>query len=651
MKKRNIKGGKVVYRELRIVPDTYDATKRTIDVTFATDTPVLRFDWRNDAYYNEVLSFDKGNVRMERMNLGAPVLNSHNSGGLENMLGAVVKAWVADGQGRATLIFSERDEVAGFVKDIQAGIIKNVSAGYRVYKYEVTEGENGEPGTKRAVDWEPFEVSMVPIPADMRSQTRKDKLKIDKKRTMAKPTKETEGKKVLTPAQKEERRLKIEARNAEIAQEAKEKERKRITKIRNMCKEVGIKSREFIDTMVTKEVSVVEARKIIFEKLAKDQKEIRGNVKIVGPEEKEKRATAIEDAIIHRANPHLLKADKLTEGAKEYRNLNMLALCRTILEDAGIKTRGLSDMEIARTALMGTDMSGRAYHAISDFPIILGNTINRTLRMAYDLAPRTFMPFCRQTTAKDFRPMTRVQMGDVSAFDQIKENEEYKQGTFGEAKEVYSVFKYGKKFALSWEMLINDDLSAFNRIPMSVAQQAAQKQSDIVWGILTANAAMADTVDLFHTTHANLGTTAAITIDSLAEARKLMRKQKSIGGNYLNISPEYLLVAPSNEQAAYQYTSINYVPVDPTKINPDYNTNLKTIVEPRLEGIGSGKTWFMAASPNAIDTIEFAFLEGDGELFTENRLGFDVDGLEIKARMVFGAKAIDWRGLVKNVGA
>jgi hypothetical protein len=61
--------------------------------------------------------------------------------------------------------------------------------------------------------------------------------------------------------------------------------------------------------------------------------------------------------------------------------------------------------------------------------------------------------------------------------------------------------------------------------------------------------------------------------------------------------------------------------------------------------------WFLAADPNMIDTIEYAFLDGEQELFTDQREGFNIDGVEVKARMVFAAKAIDWRGLYRNNGA
>ena len=69
-----------------------------------------------------------------------------------------------------------------------------------------------------------------------------------------------------------------------------------------------------------------------------------------------------------------------------------------------------------------------------------------------------------------------------------------------------------------------------------------------------------------------------------------------------------------------------------------------------LEPASGAVPWYLVASPAAIDTIEYAFLEGQEGVFMETRMGFDVDGVEIKARLDFGAKAIDWRGLYKNPG-
>jgi hypothetical protein len=125
-----------------------------------------------------------------------------------------------------------------------------------------------------------------------------------------------------------------------------------------------------------------------------------------------------------------------------------------------------------------------------------------------------------------------------------------------------------------------------------------------------------------------------------------MRNQKGIDGkDFLNLSPEYLITGPANEQLALQYTSTQFTANVAGSVNV-WAGLTKPIIEPRI----TGNAWYFAASPNAIDTVEYSFLEGEGELFTTQREGFEVDGVEIKARMVFGAKAIDFRGLGKNPG-
>ena len=74
------------------------------------------------------------------------------------------------------------------------------------------------------------------------------------------------------------------------------------------------------------------------------------------------------------------------------------------------------------------------------------------------------------------------------------------------------------------------------------------------------------------------------------------------------------------------------------------------VVEPRLDA-NSATAWYLAADTSQIDTVEYCYLEGNSGVYIETRQGFDVDGMEIKARLDFAAKAIDFRGLYKNVGA
>ena len=134
-------------------------------------------------------------------------------------------------------------------------------------------------------------------------------------------------------------------------------------------------------------------------------------------------------------------------------------------------------------------------------------------------------------------------------------------------------------------------------------------------------------------------------------ARAAMAKQTGLDKKtVLNVRPAFLIVPASLELKAEQLVAQNLVPAATSSVVPQSIRTLAPISEPRLDA-ASETAWYLAASPNQIDTIEYAYLEGQQGAYIETRNGFDVDGVEIKCRLDFGAKAIDWRGLYKNPGA
>jgi hypothetical protein len=248
----------------------------------------------------------------------------------------------------------------------------------------------------------------------------------------------------------------------------------------------------------------------------------------------------------------------------------------------------------------------------------------------------------------DFREMSRAQLsGLVGSFDEVVEASEYKAGSLKEEKETYKLAKYGKTVHITWESIINDDLGAFNRLPQAFASAAVQKQSDIVYGILSANAVMADGHTLFKVAnHKNTITPGTvINVDNLGIARKAIRNQTGPNGSVLNLIPRFLVVGSDNEQLALQFSSKNYVAAESGDINV-WAGLLQPIVEPRI----LGNKWYLMCDPAQIDTIEYSFLDGEEELFTENKWDFSKDAYAMKARMVFAAKAIDHRGMFYNPG-
>lgn len=422
-------------------------------------------------------------------------------------------------------------------------------------------------------------------------------------------------------------------------------ERARASTIRNEVSRARLDS-NFGDTLVDEGVTVDVARQRIIDHIATAAPTITNYSPATIPlAQFQARADAMSSAIAHRANPR----NQLIEGAESFAGRRLVVLARDFLESTGISTRSMGDVQVAQAVFRYQQPQNAGQHTTADFPALMGNTVGRTLRRAYELAPQTFKPFVRPATVPDFRPVSRVALSDISKMQAVAEGAEYQYATVGDSSEQYVVGKWGQIISITWETIINDDLNAFDRIPMAMGQEAAQVESDVVWAIMLSNPLMSDGKTLFHADHGNLGAATDMTLDSLQAGRTRMRTQKTANGRFLNNAPSFLIAGPLKEQKANQFTSSNYVATKNGDINPEYNRTLTPIIEGRIVD----NSWFLSADPNAqsIDTIEAAHLAGHEGLQTEQRQGFVTDGVEIKGRLVFGAKAIDWRGMDKNPGA
>ena len=85
------------------VPESFDEESRSVEVVWTTGSKVKRWSWSRGEYFLEELSLKKDHVKLERLNLGAPVLNNHSSYTLESSIGVVEKAWISKGEGRAII--------------------------------------------------------------------------------------------------------------------------------------------------------------------------------------------------------------------------------------------------------------------------------------------------------------------------------------------------------------------------------------------------------------------------------------------------------------------------------------------------------------------------------------------------------------------
>ena len=161
----------LIGREATVVADTIDTEERTIEVVWTTGATVQRYRWEgwDIVEYDEELEVSDKAIRLERLNNGAPFLDSHRSWGLNTVLGSVVEGSVriANGKGTAKIRLTSADDAQSVVQRILERTINKVSVGYVVHRYDIKAAEKkGERDHYRAVDWEPYEISAVAMPAD-----------------------------------------------------------------------------------------------------------------------------------------------------------------------------------------------------------------------------------------------------------------------------------------------------------------------------------------------------------------------------------------------------------------------------------------------------------------------------------------------------
>lgn len=364
-------------------------------------------------------------------------------------------------------------------------------------------------------------------------------------------------------------------------------------------------------------------------------------------DEGDTRRKALAAAMSCRARLVVSQAEQ--DMAGEMRGWSLNDFARAYVEMAGGRVSSAAAVTIAGAALgLRGPMASVGMHTTSDFPLLLANTASKSLRAAYDSSPRTFVPWCRQATMPDFKIVSRIALGGAPQLTQVNENGEIEMGTVGEFAESYRVFRFGRRIPITFEAIINDDLSGFTRVPGMFGGAAARLESDTVYGILNSNPNMADNVALFAAGHNNVGT-GALAQASMGAGRSVMRKQTAPNGDILNLVPRHLIVPAELETAAESLMVQTVVPAQAgtTVFNPMARTT-NVIAEPRLV---SAVQWYFAADPDQIDTIEYAYLAGQETPQVTSYTDDATDGVVVKATHAFGAKAIDWRGLYRSSGS
>ena len=615
------------------------AEGRTVELSFSSEEPVTRYDWLADEYYTEILDHSAGAVDLTRLESVGSVLFNHDSRFLP--VARIDKVWLDETarKGRARITFDEDEEAERILAKVRSGSLRGVSVGYGVSKWEEIKRGKESGGiagpAKIARRWQPFEISIVTVPADSsvgvgRSMNTTEDKPMEET-TIQNPAPVTEPAPAPAPAPTPE--------PAPAANNGVEAERARCAAITELCRAFGMDPDEHIRSGA----SVSDVNAAIVERMRRERAPlpVSGSVHAstvnVDIDAADKFRAAAADGLRLRLGAQIAHP---ASGAEEFRGAHLIDLAREVVERKGERvSRGIAYDELAKRAM-----------ATSDFPLILGNVADAILKEAYAAAPSTWRGWCAAGSLSDFKVQRTVRLSETGNLELIPEGGEYTMAEFTEAEDGIQLFTFGKKFSLTRQAIVNDDLRAFTRLPQRFGSAAARTINHAVYALLVANPKTYDNKTVFHSAHNNLAAAgAALSADALSAARAAMRRQTGLkGDDALNISPAYLIIPPEIETAARQLMfSETDLTANASGVVNVFRNSLSIIVEAEL---ADTKAWYLAAAPAAVDTFEVAFLDGVQSPFIEQRESWNTDGIEYKVRLDFGVKCWDYRGLYKNPG-
>lgn len=338
----------------------------------------------------------------------------------------------------------------------------------------------------------------------------------------------------------------------------------------------------------------------------------------------------------------------------EFNRLSLRTLATTCLEMAGVRTGKLTNSEVAEQILN--------MNTTTDFPLVLENIQTKAMLRGYEEAPEVFERITRPGSLPDYKVARRIGTSMFPSLAQVREGEEYQEGTIGERNASIFLSKYGRIISISEEMIVNDDADAFGRVAFQMGMAARRTIGNLVWAIITDNPTFNGSA-LFAAGRQNLftGAGSALNDAGLTQAYNafLTRTDAQTAGGALTdttsvIPPRYLITSIAQQQQALRLMRMENVPATGNAAGAIPNTHagrFEVISDARLDRPAGGATrWFLASDPIIADVIEVAYLDGQQTPQVTRHEDWKRDSFAYKVKHIAGVAPLDFVGLQRNDG-
>lgn len=690
----------ITCRVYQVRNDSLDVEARTIDAVIASEEPVLVFDMQRWEAVEEILRMDGVSLPDQ-----VPFCDTHDGSSIVKQLGSTRNLRVEGGKLVATNHYASTPEGERAFTLTREGHLTDNSIGYRVTDYVTIEpgktadidGRSFTASPTRALriarKWEVKENSACPIGADETAKNRQEPANAGKGEPVGgsnnnldsrKESDQMDFKKWLEvrglkyddlgetqrtalkadfDAEQTRASLAVNGQRAgsdaippkkvdeeAIRAEGVALEQKRQADIREMAGSDVLP--ETVTRCISDNMTVDAARTVILEEVrSKQSSKINAPNIIISSGEITR--NMLVDGMCLRAGLEIV-ISKEADGEKRL--------------DQADKLRDLALIDVMRHALMidgqtipvGRDDTIRAAFSTASLPVLLGAVANKSLLKGYQMVEATWRQWCSVGSVSDFKTQTRARLTDTGELELVGNSGEVASGGATEEKEQFNIATYAKKFGITRQNIIDDDLGVFTQTPQRMGVKASLLISRLVYMHLLANGLMGDGKALFVAGHKNLNTGKPFNQANLKNAITKFRQQKDADNESISVPPKFLIIPPELEFDAYEFLQSESIVVagGTDTVKGSKNTlkgKLTPIIEERLSNSdyagSSAADWYVTGDKNQCDTLEVSFLNGK-QTPTIERFVSDVDtmGIWYRVFMDAGVKAMDWRTMQKNKG-
>lgn len=637
-------------RSATVETSVSSANEGTIDLIFTTGYKGMRHDF-GESFYEE-LEVSETALNLERLNRQAPLLNQH-SPTVKDTLGVVERAWVEGGIGKATVRLSEREDLKGILKDIQSGILRNISVGYTVEEFTDVTKKGDKIRTLKATRWTPHEISVVATGFDPYAQTLRESEEQSNEVTII--NQRQEDTMLFEEMNDEEKMTFIKAKMdaGEALSEAEQKayeeiqaktapkeevrtepvidieaaQRNAVAEYKTRCKDItsAVQAaklpQDFAADLIERNLSMSEASQEIFKQL-QTQNETKTGVEPKKEFTMTKREL-VEQALLNRIDAKRFKAD----SSNPYKQATLIEMIEGIVERQPNETK--------------EKFAKRAATTTSALTELLANVASKV--MGEDGSEKfSYEQWTGYQSLRNFQQTPIIQLSGVTLAAKT-EGGAYADATLVDSDEKIQLEERGIMLNLSQKAIINDDLGALKALPQRAASAGKRDIEKKVYALLVANPTMSDSVALFHASHGNLTAAGGVpSVASVQAANIKMAAQNDGSGDPLDLRVKYLIVPPAYEFEARQIASSAMVPGSVTAVNP-FAGQIEVVVSSRL----AAGAWYVACDQNQLASIVYATLEGMSEPNVETQIDFATSNLQTKIEFPSGVAAANYKGIVK----